>query len=78
MALAGDDTGELIAFRLADGEAVWSASFGETIRGIGTSPEGLYVGTLKGRVFARPWPTAKVPVKRTSSVSQLGGSIFRQ
>jgi hypothetical protein len=24
MALAGDDTGELIAFRLADGEAVWS------------------------------------------------------
>lgn len=58
VALAGDETGELFALRLADGEVAWSESVGETIRGIGTSSEGLYVGTLKGLVFARPWPSA--------------------
>jgi outer membrane protein assembly factor BamB len=56
MALSGDETGELFAFRLIDGEIVWSESLGETIRGIGTSSEALYVGTLKGLVFGRPWP----------------------
>jgi hypothetical protein len=78
MALAGDDNGELFAFQLADGEAVWSESLGETIRCIGTVPEGLYVGTLKGLVLARPRPNATVPKKKPGSVAQLGRPIFRQ
>ena len=56
--LAGNEEGELFAFRLSDGEPVWSESVNEMIRGIGTSSEGLYVGTLKGLLFARPWPGA--------------------
>jgi outer membrane protein assembly factor BamB len=56
LALAGNEGGEVFAFRLDDGELVWSETFGGTIRGIGTSREGLYVGTLKGEVHARAWP----------------------
>jgi outer membrane protein assembly factor BamB len=56
LALAGNEGGEVDAIRLADGEVAWAETFGGTIRGIGTSPEGLYVGTLKGEVHARPWP----------------------
>ncbi|MDQ5858024.1 MAG: PQQ-like beta-propeller repeat protein [Acidobacteriota bacterium] len=56
MALAGNEAGELFAFRLSDGELVWSETVGGTIRGVGTSAAGLYVGTLKGEVHARPWP----------------------
>jgi len=43
---------ELVAFHSADGRRVWSHLFPETVRGIGTSPDVLYVGTLKGPVFA--------------------------
>lgn len=43
---------ELIAFRSADGARQWSHQFPETVRGIGTSPDVLYVGTLKGPIFA--------------------------
>jgi outer membrane protein assembly factor BamB len=43
---------ELIAFRSSDGSRQWSHNFPETIRGIGTSPEVLYIGTLNGAVFA--------------------------
>ena len=56
LALAGNEGGELVAFRLSDGGIAWSQTIGGTIRGIGTSPEGLYLGTLKGEVHARPWP----------------------
>jgi outer membrane protein assembly factor BamB len=56
LALAGNDGGELFAFRLTDGQIAWSETIGGTIRGIGASPEGLYIGTLKGDVHARPWP----------------------
>jgi outer membrane protein assembly factor BamB len=56
LALAGNGGGEVFAFRLEDGEVAWSETFGGTIRGIGTSRGGLYVGTLKGEVYARPWP----------------------
>jgi outer membrane protein assembly factor BamB len=56
LALAGNGGGEVFAFRLEDGEVAWSETFGGTIRGIGTSDDGLYVGTLKGAVSARPWP----------------------
>ena len=56
LALAGSEAGELSAFRLRDGELVWSETISGTIRGIGTSSAGLYVGTLGGTVHARPWP----------------------
>ena len=49
--LAGDRR-ELVAFRSSDGAREWSHKFPETIRGIGTSEEVLYVGTLKGPIFA--------------------------
>jgi outer membrane protein assembly factor BamB len=45
---------ELVALRLSDGAREWSHQFPETIRGIGTSDEVLYVGSLKGPVFAYP------------------------
>jgi len=51
LVLAGDRH-ELIALRSADGSRAWSVQFRETIRGIGTSPDVLYVGTLKGPIFA--------------------------
>jgi len=43
---------ELVAFRSSDGARQWSHQFPETVRGIGTSPDVLYVGTLKGPIFA--------------------------
>lgn len=43
---------ELVAFRASDGARQWSHQFPETIRGIGTSPDVLYVGTLTGPIFA--------------------------
>jgi len=43
---------ELVAFRATDGAREWSYQFPETIRGIGTSPAVLYVGTLSGPIFA--------------------------
>lgn len=49
--LAGDRR-ELVALRSADGSRVWSHQFPETVRGIGTSDELLYVGSLKGPIFA--------------------------
>ncbi len=49
--LAGN-RGDLVAFRSSDGAREWSHQFPETVRGIGTSDEVLYVGTLKGPIFA--------------------------
>lgn len=43
---------ELIALRSTDGSRSWSFQFPETVRGIGTSTDVLYVGTLKGPIFA--------------------------
>jgi outer membrane protein assembly factor BamB len=43
---------ELVALRSTDGAREWSHQFPETIRGIGTSEEVLYVGSLKGPIFA--------------------------
>jgi outer membrane protein assembly factor BamB len=58
LVLAGDRR-EPVAFQSSDGAREWSHKFPETIRGIGTSEEALYVGSLKGPVFAcvpRPQP----------------------
>ena len=43
---------ELVALRSADGTRMWSHQFPETVRGIGTSEELLYVGSLNGPIFA--------------------------
>jgi outer membrane protein assembly factor BamB len=45
---------ELVALRLSDGAREWSKQFPEIVRGIGTSDEVLYVGSLKGPIFAYP------------------------
>ena len=60
LALAGNGLGQVFAFRLDDGEIVWSETFGGTIRGIGAADDGLYLGTLTGEVRARPWPRRSV------------------
>ena len=43
---------ELVALASRDGAHVWSHQFPEVVRGIGTSDEVLYVGSLKGPIFA--------------------------
>jgi outer membrane protein assembly factor BamB len=43
---------ELVALASRDGTRVWSHQFPEVVRGIGTSDEVLYVGSLKGPIFA--------------------------
>ena len=50
--LAGNESGELFAYRISDGSLLWSEKFEGVIRGIGQSEDALYVGTIKGRVYA--------------------------
>ena len=50
--LAGNERGELFALRISDGARRWSEKFEGVIRGIGSSDGTLYVGTLKGRIYA--------------------------
>ncbi len=54
--LAGTNRGELLAFRASDGTPRWSHALKGMIRGIGTSDRVLYVGTLKGLVYAYARP----------------------
>jgi outer membrane protein assembly factor BamB len=51
MILAGNRR-ELIALQVANGIRIWSRQFPEVVRGIGTGDNVLYVGTLKGALFA--------------------------
>lgn len=51
LVLAGNRR-ELVALSSADGSRAWSFQFPETVRGIGTFEDVLYVGTLKGPIFA--------------------------
>lgn len=43
---------ELVALRSSDGVRQWSHQFPEVVRGIGISDDALYVGSLKGPIFA--------------------------
>ena len=54
--LAGTEKGELLAFRAGDGLPLWSHALKGVIRGIGTSDRVLFVGTLKGVVYAYARP----------------------
>ena len=51
MVLAGD-RGRLIAYGLADGATRWAHTLQGMVRGIGTCGDTLYVGTLRGQVYA--------------------------
>jgi outer membrane protein assembly factor BamB len=51
--VAGDCAGGVLAFSLEDGTPRWSQSFtGEEIRSIGGCEDRLYVGTLRGTLYA--------------------------
>ena len=50
--VAGNERGQLFGLRLSDGARLWSASFEGAVRGIGSDEDGLYVGTIGGRVYA--------------------------
>jgi hypothetical protein len=50
--LAGDEGGELDALALEDGAILWARHLDGVIRGIGHDADLLYVGTLKGALFA--------------------------
>jgi hypothetical protein len=64
--LAGNEAGEVLAFRLNDGARQWAHLFKGTIRSIGGSGETLYVGTLNGTIYAySPQKTGESLVDRT-------------
>lgn len=50
--LAGNESGEVIAYRLTDGAREWSHKLKGVIRSIGGTDEVLYIGTLSGMVYA--------------------------
>lgn len=49
-------SGEVHAFRLADGSTAWTRRMEGTIKGLGTHEGVLYVGTSQGRVYALQFP----------------------
>jgi eukaryotic-like serine/threonine-protein kinase len=50
--LAGTQQGDFFAFRLADGSQEWSARLEGEIRVFGSAENVLYVGTVKGTLYA--------------------------
>jgi outer membrane protein assembly factor BamB len=50
--LVGDEQGGLTGLRTTDGTAQWSETFPGMVRGIGQSQNTLYLGTLKGDIYA--------------------------
>lgn len=50
--VVGGEKGEIAAFRAKDGSLLWSDALKGTIRGIGSDSDRLYVGTLRGSVYA--------------------------
>jgi len=47
------DNGHLYAYNETDGSLVWSHDFpGQSVRGIGITPDTLYLGTMKGMIYA--------------------------
>jgi len=54
LVLVGTESGELHAFRVADGATAWTRQLEGDIKGIGSHEGVLYVGTVQGRVYAIP------------------------
>lgn len=50
--LAGNEAGEVFAYRIADGALQWSGRFQGIIRSIGNSGPTFYIGTKQGTVYA--------------------------
>lgn len=50
--LAGSNAGELAALAIEDGGVIWTRHLDGIIRGIGSDGDLLFVGTLKGVIFA--------------------------
>ena len=50
------EQGMLHGFRLSDGRELWTEEVGGVVRGVGNDQSTLYVGTLKGIIFAYPSP----------------------
>jgi len=50
--LIGDEAGQLYSFRLSDGTLAWTDQFEGVLRGLGSSGGIIYLGTLKGEVYA--------------------------
>jgi outer membrane protein assembly factor BamB len=47
------DTGHLYAYKESDGSLAWSHDFpGQLVRGIGITPDLLYLGTMQGMLYA--------------------------
>jgi outer membrane protein assembly factor BamB len=57
--LAGSEAGELAALAIEDGAMIWTRQLDGVIRGIGYDGDLLYIGTLKGVVFAVRPPVAR-------------------
>jgi outer membrane protein assembly factor BamB len=50
--LVGSEAGRLVAFRIADGQEVWSGRIDGVPRGTSRDGSELYIGTLRGTLFA--------------------------
>ncbi len=57
--LAGGEAGEVSALAIEDGAVIWTRHVGGVVRGIGDDGELLFVGTLKGVLFAVRPPVDK-------------------
>ena len=54
------DRGTLFAYQLVSGNVVWTHDFGDVVRGLGSDKGVLYVGTLKGTVYAYRPPSRRM------------------
>jgi outer membrane protein assembly factor BamB len=52
LVLAGNNRGEVHAYRATDGKPVWSHTLKGTVRSFGDADNVLYVGTVEGTIFA--------------------------
>jgi outer membrane protein assembly factor BamB len=50
--LAGNNRGEVFAYRIATGRPAWTQKIGGTIRSFGNSGRMIYVGTVEGTIYA--------------------------
>lgn len=69
LVVVGTESGEVHAFRLADGSTAWTRRVEGTIKGLGTHEGVLYVGTSQGRVYALQFPEPERPARDTDPPS---------
>jgi outer membrane protein assembly factor BamB len=50
--LAGNNRGEVFAYRIATGRPAWTQKIGGTIRSFGSSERVIFVGTVEGTIYA--------------------------